>query len=109
VSDLPGGDIEVVAAGRRLTFAPAAREPLSLLLSGQPAEIDAIAQTTGTDAGSLARTLIKETLCAAVHPALASGYTGLVPPATCLRPPWTPASAMSTPRSVTTASPGTVT
>ena len=45
----------VVAAGRRLTFTQAAREPLCFLLSGQPAEFDAIAQATGTDAGSLAR------------------------------------------------------
>jgi hypothetical protein len=82
VSDLPGGDVEVVTAGRRLTFDRAAREPLSYLLSGQPAEIDAVAQATGADTGSLARTLIKETLCAPVHQALASGYTGLVPPAT---------------------------
>lgn len=83
VRDLPGGDIEVTAAGRRLTFAPGARDALRLLLSGHPASIEDVTRTTGTDARTLARSLTEETLCAPIHPGLASGYTGLVPPATC--------------------------
>lgn len=81
IRDLPGGTIEVTAAGRRMTFAPAARPALAMLLSGQPASIAGVTGQTGTDAGTLARVLTEETLCAPLHPGLASGYTGLVPPA----------------------------
>jgi hypothetical protein len=82
VTQLPDGDVEVVAVGRRFLFSSVALPALRLLLSGQPVNIAAAAQATSVDVVHLADALIEESLCAELIPELSSGYTGLVPPAT---------------------------
>lgn len=71
------GDVTVIAAGRRLRFAPAAAECLRLLLSGRPVVLTDAAATTGVDAHKLAAVLLEERLCTEATPALCSAYTAL--------------------------------
>jgi hypothetical protein len=75
--------VEVVAAGKRLTFAARTEHAVRTMLSGHPvglAEADEVTMR-------LAEHLIKEGLCEPLTAESSSGYTGLVPPASCSKPP----------------------
>ncbi|MFD3325215.1 JmjC domain-containing protein [Streptomyces sp. NPDC058701] len=74
--------VEVLAAGKKLTFAGKAYPALALLLSGHPVDIADAAEKTGLDVEQLAEILLKEELCTELTPALSSAYTGLVTTAT---------------------------
>jgi hypothetical protein len=63
--------------GKELTFAAKAEPALRLLLSGNPANIDQITETTGVNADVLARTLLNEGLCGELTDELAEGYLGV--------------------------------
>lgn len=86
VRDRADGAIEVLVAGRKLTFAAAARPALDALLSGHPVDLADLASTTGIDVTQLANVLLKEKICAPLTQELSSGYTGLVTPLTSSRP-----------------------
>jgi hypothetical protein len=73
-----GRDIEVIAAGKKLTFDGDARHVLTEMLSGRPVVIEQCAARTSVDAARVAQILIEEDLCTELSPALSSGYTGLV-------------------------------
>lgn len=73
-----GSTVVVTAAGKKITFAERALPALRLLLSGAPADLDAVAATTGIEIGKLVDVLLEEELCAELTPELRSGYTGLV-------------------------------
>lgn len=75
--DANGSTVEVVAVGKALTFAAKAESALRLLLSGNPANIQQVAETTGVNADVLARTLLDEGLCAELTDELAAGYVGV--------------------------------
>jgi hypothetical protein len=77
-----GGNLEVRAAGKKLTLAPRAEAILRKLLSGHPVTLD---KNADPDAIRLATRLIEEGLCAPLTSESFSGYTGLVPVETCLR------------------------
>ncbi|MEV7171464.1 cupin domain-containing protein [Streptomyces sp. NPDC093224] len=70
--------VDVLAAGKRLTFSCKACPALVLLLSGHPVDIADAAEKTGVDVDQLAEILLKEELCTELTPALSSAYTGLV-------------------------------
>ncbi|MFI6640334.1 JmjC domain-containing protein [Streptomyces sp. NPDC050504] len=70
--------VDVLAAGKKLSFANKAYPALALLLSGHPVEIATAAETTGVDVERLAEILVEEELCTELTPALSSAYTGLV-------------------------------
>lgn len=70
--------VEVVTAGRKLTFAAKALPALRLLLSGQPVNLDQAAGVAGDAVKRVAEILTEEELCASLTPELSSGYTGLV-------------------------------
>lgn len=72
--------VTVVAAGKELTFAAKAEPALRLLLSGNPANIEEVAEASGIKAGVVASTLVKEGLCAELTAELAAGYAGLCSP-----------------------------
>jgi len=72
-----GHIVEVLAAGKRITFAARAAPALRQLLSGHPVSISETTETTGIDAAPVADALIKEGLCAELTDELSSGYTGL--------------------------------
>ncbi|MGH3516963.1 MAG: hypothetical protein ACRDQ7_06000 [Haloechinothrix sp.] len=68
-----GSTVEVVAVGKALTFAAKAEPAPRLLLSGKPANIQQVTETTGVNADVLARTLLDEGLCAELIDELAAG------------------------------------
>ncbi|GHI90373.1 JmjC domain-containing protein [Streptomyces xanthophaeus] len=74
--------VDVLAAGKKLTFASKAYPALALLLSGHPVDIADATEKTGLDVEQLAEILVKEELCTELTPALSSAYTGLVTTAT---------------------------
>ncbi|MCX4632883.1 cupin domain-containing protein [Streptomyces sp. NBC_01443] len=76
------GTVEVLAVGKKLTFAGKAYAALGLLLSGHPVRIADAAETTGLDVAQLAEILVKEEVCTELTPVLSSAYTGLVTDAT---------------------------
>lgn len=69
--------VEVIAAGKALTFATKAEPALRLLLSGNPANVRHVAQSTGVNAEVLAKTLLDEGLCGELTDELAAGYLGV--------------------------------
>ncbi|MFC9328614.1 JmjC domain-containing protein [Kitasatospora sp. NPDC057015] len=73
-----GATVEVLASGRRLTFAGKALPSLTLLLSGRPVVLSSAAAVVGAEVSELAEILVKEGLCAPLTAELSSGYTGLV-------------------------------
>lgn len=77
-----GETIEVVAAGKKLTFTAKALPALRLLLSGHPVHLAQAAAVAGAEIAQVAEILTKEELCAVLTPELSSGYTGLVTNAT---------------------------
>jgi hypothetical protein len=79
VEDDVAGTVTVTAAGKSLTFARRAAPDVRLLLSGHPVQLSG-----GTpDLHLLAEHLVKEGLCAPLTDESLSGYTGLVPVASC--------------------------
>ncbi|MFC9811790.1 JmjC domain-containing protein [Streptomyces virginiae] len=74
--------VDILAAGRKLTFSGKAFPALALLLSGHPVDVSDAAEKTGLDVERLAEVLLKEELCTELTPALSSAYTGLVITAT---------------------------
>ncbi|SDX99718.1 Cupin superfamily protein [Saccharopolyspora shandongensis] len=72
-----GEAVTVIAAGRRLRFAPAATQCVRLLLSGSPVDLADAAATTGVDVHKLGAVLLEEGLCTEATPALCSAYTAL--------------------------------
>ncbi|MFD5267674.1 JmjC domain-containing protein [Streptomyces sp. NPDC058335] len=77
-----GQTADVLASGRRLTFAAKALPALRLLLSGVPVRLDQAVPTVGAEVLEIAKVLVEEELCASLTPELFSGYTGLVTNAT---------------------------
>lgn len=75
--------VEVLAVGKKITFAARAAPALRLLLSGHPVELADVTAMAGVDAAVLAGALVKEGVCAELTEALSSGYTGLVPTGAC--------------------------
>ena len=73
-----GDTVDVLAAGKKLTFAGKAYPALGLLLSGHPVDIAEAAEKTGVDVAQLAEILMKEEVCTVLTPALSSAYTGLI-------------------------------
>jgi hypothetical protein len=73
--------VDVLAAGKRLSFSVRAEPVLRLLLSGHPVDLADVTAATGVDGGVVAAPLIKEGVCAELTEALSSGCTGLVPTA----------------------------
>lgn len=88
VTDFPprvqasGHAVNVLAAGKKVTFAACAEPALRLLLTGHPVELAMVTATTGIDAAVIADALIKEGVCAEMTEALSSGYTGMIPTGT---------------------------
>ncbi|MDT0267954.1 cupin domain-containing protein [Streptomyces sp. DSM 44915] len=80
--DERGEQVEVVASGKKLTFAAKALPALRLLLSGCPVNLDQAAGVVGALVKRVAEILTEEELCASLTPELSSGYTGLVTNAT---------------------------
>lgn len=79
--------VDVLAAGKKMTFAAQAEPALRLLLSGHPIDLATVTATTGIDAVVLAESLIKEGVCAELTEALSSGYTDMIPTGTCSNTP----------------------
>ncbi|SFQ29517.1 JmjC domain-containing protein [Amycolatopsis rubida] len=77
-----GDTVEVLAGGKKLTFAGKAEPALAMLLSGHPVDLATVSKETGVNAAVLAEALIKEGVCAELTEALSSGCTGLVPTGT---------------------------
>jgi Cupin superfamily protein len=73
-----GDRVEVVAAGKKLTFAGRAEPALRVLLSGHPVPL----QAADPDTQELARLLVEEGLCTTLSDESSSGYTGLLSPVT---------------------------
>jgi hypothetical protein len=69
---------EVYAGGRKLSFAPAARPALDILLSGAPVHLATLEATTGLNVTRLVTVLLEEQICAPLIPELSLGYTDLV-------------------------------
>ncbi|MEU4970506.1 JmjC domain-containing protein [Streptomyces smyrnaeus] len=76
--ELEGSVVRVTAAGRKILFSGEALPALQLLLSGGPADLQAVEAVVGFGVTEIAETLVKEGLCAPLTPELSSGYTGLV-------------------------------
>lgn len=72
-----GETIDVLAAGKKITFAAKAIPPLCRLLSGQPVGLAETTAACGVDAAILANVLVTEGICAELTSELLSGYTGL--------------------------------
>lgn len=93
VTDFPphvepnGETVDVVAAGKKITFAAKATPALQRLLSGHPVDIEQTATTMGINAAVLAETLIREGVCAELTDELSSGYTGLITSVDCWKTP----------------------
>ncbi|MEZ0112259.1 hypothetical protein ABH920_006278 [Catenulispora sp. EB89] len=77
--------VEVVTAGKRLTFAAHTESALRTLLSGHPVELT----DADEDTKALAEHLIEEGLCEPLTAESSSGYTDLVPLVTCSKQPST--------------------
>ncbi|MER8099915.1 cupin domain-containing protein [Kitasatospora sp. NPDC094016] len=77
-----GDAVDVMAAGKKLTFAAKALPSLRLLLSGRPVALEQAAAAAGDEIHEVAVALIKEELCAPLTDELSWGYTGLVTDAT---------------------------
>ncbi len=75
--------VDVLAVGKKITFALRAVPALRLLLAGHPVEVVEVTAAAGVDAAVLAEAPIKEGVCAELTGALSSGYTGLVPNGDC--------------------------
>jgi hypothetical protein len=75
------GTVQVLAAGKRLTFHPRAEPGLRTLLSGHPVHL----ADGDRDVLTLAEHLIQEGLCEPLNTESSSGYTGLVTPVTCFK------------------------
>lgn len=73
-----GETVDVVASGKKLTFAAKALPALRLLLSGRPVVLEQAIADAGSEVANIAEILVKEELCAVLTPELSSGYTGLV-------------------------------
>lgn len=73
-----GDTVEVVAAGKKLTFTAKTLPALRLLLSGHPVPLARAVAAVGTEVEQVAEILTQEEICAVVTPELSSGYTGLV-------------------------------
>ncbi|MEU6851823.1 cupin domain-containing protein [Actinacidiphila alni] len=73
-----GETVDVVASGKKLTFAAKALPALRLLLSGRPVVLKQAIADAGSEVADIAEILVKEELCAVLTPELSSGYTGLV-------------------------------
>ncbi|MEV5544450.1 cupin domain-containing protein [Saccharopolyspora shandongensis] len=74
--DVTDSTVEVLAVGKQLTFAARAEPALRRLLSGNPVNVEQVAEATGVDAAVLARTLLDEGLCGELTDELAAGYIG---------------------------------
>ncbi|MCD0450895.1 cupin domain-containing protein [Actinocorallia sp. API 0066] len=74
--------VEVLAAGKRLTFAHEALPSLRLLLGGDPVPLADAVAVAGSASERVAEILVEEELCAWLTPELSSGYTDLVTAAT---------------------------
>ncbi len=72
-----GEKVDVLAAGKKITFAVKAAPALHRLLSGQPVGLAETTAAAGVDAAILADVLVTEGICAELTPELLSGYTGL--------------------------------
>lgn len=72
-----GEAVDVLAAGKKITFAAKAVPALHSLLSGQPVGLAETTAATGVNAVVLAGVLVTEGICAELTPELLSGYTGL--------------------------------
>ncbi|GAB3508231.1 hypothetical protein [Amycolatopsis cihanbeyliensis] len=72
-----GSTVEVRAVGKELTFAAKAEPAPRLLLSGNPANIHQVTETTGVNADVLARTLLDEGVYGELTDELAAGYVGV--------------------------------
>jgi hypothetical protein len=70
--------IDVLAGGKRITFATEAEPVLRLFLSGNPANIEQVSQATKLNAASVAKTLVNEGICADLTPELSAGLADLV-------------------------------
>ncbi|CRK55467.1 myc induced nuclear antigen [Alloactinosynnema sp. L-07] len=70
--------IDVLAAGKAIRFAAAAEPAVRLLLSGNPANVAAVATATSIDARVIAEALTNEGLCVELTDELATGYVGVV-------------------------------
>ncbi|RAY14601.1 cupin [Actinomadura craniellae] len=70
--------VEVLAAGKKLTFTHKALPSLRLLLSGDPVRLADAAMVVGSKVNRVAEILIEEDLCTWLTPELSSGYTDLV-------------------------------
>lgn len=70
--------VAITAAGKKILFAERALPALQMLLSGAPADLNAVESVTGLEIGKLVDVLLEEELCAELTPELRSGYTGLV-------------------------------
>ena len=81
-------DLEVRAAGRKLTLSDRAEAWARTLLSGHPVRFE---EDTDPAAIRLAERLIQEGLCAPLTDVSSSGYTGLVPTERLSRQPSTSA------------------
>lgn len=73
-----GETVDVVASGKKLTFAAKALPALRLLLSGRPVVLEQAITDAGSEVADIAEILVKEELCAVLTPELSLGYTGLV-------------------------------
>ncbi|MDX3801344.1 JmjC domain-containing protein [Streptomyces sp. AK04-3B] len=73
-----GETVEVLASGKKLTFAAKAMPSLRLLLSGRPVDLEQAVPVVGAEVVDVAEVLVKEEMCAQLTPELSSGYTGLV-------------------------------
>lgn len=76
--DAAGETVDVVAAGKGITFAAKAEPAVHRLLSGHPVNLAQLTEETGVNAAALADTLIQEGLCAEVTAELAAGFAGWV-------------------------------
>ncbi|MGH3686882.1 MAG: hypothetical protein ACRDRU_26135 [Pseudonocardiaceae bacterium] len=72
-----GETVDVLAAGKKITFAAKAAPALHRLLSGQPVDLAKTTAAAGVNAAILAEVLVGEGICAELTPELLSGYTGL--------------------------------
>ena len=73
-----GETVDVLAVGKKITFAAQAAPALRILLSGCPVSLAETTTATGVNTSILADVLIAEGICAELTPELLSGYTGLV-------------------------------
>ncbi|MFE5873413.1 JmjC domain-containing protein [Streptomyces roseifaciens] len=73
-----GATVDVITAGKQLTFAARALPALRFLVSGKPVPLGPAATVVGAEAAEAAQILVEEEVCAPLTPELSSGYTGLV-------------------------------